>query len=156
MELASLWNGLQKDTAKEGLRRVLDQVKTYHDERRSEERETFFHPVILSLDDDEQLLVPAFVRDISNSGIGLVHETPLEPGQITVNMQTTTGESVRVAVNILWCREMQKYWYISGGTFSHVVPDDDGDRVPGDDDHGVPGDDDHGVPGDDDWDVAVD
>jgi hypothetical protein len=64
------------------------------------------------------------MRDISESGVGLVHEVPLEPGEYSIRIPRYDGPTVCARVRIVWCQSMMKHCYISGGPFVDVFIDD--------------------------------
>ena len=59
---------------------------------------------------------PAFCRDISTDGIGLLHKIEIEPGEVEVTFPSEHGSGVTVPVRIAWCRPSADGWYISGGS----------------------------------------
>lgn len=82
--------------------------------RRHEARRTFCRPVSLILDDGK-MVVTGFSRDISPSGIGLMHSFALESGEIVVQIPSTEGEPAFFRVEVLWCKRLAADWYMSGG-----------------------------------------
>jgi hypothetical protein len=78
-------------------------------------RSPFFFPVSILLDDGR--CFSAFSRDLSASGIGLLHCMELPLGEVDIRM-TGGGYSVKVRARILWCKSCGEGWYISGGTFA--------------------------------------
>ncbi|HEX3727237.1 MAG TPA: PilZ domain-containing protein [Pirellulales bacterium] len=88
-------------------------------DRRADVRLAFFRPVTIQLDDGER--VDAFSRELSASGIGLVHNISLPPGPLELVISAEQGYSVRVRTDILWCQECGQGWFISGGQFIGVA-----------------------------------
>lgn len=91
-------------------------------DRREEQRHPFFRPVTLTLASGDRF-EGAFCLDISWEGICFVHNTPLQPGDVTVNICSHSGDPVRLRTQIEWCecQPWGKGWYISGGRFLDVV-----------------------------------
>ena len=82
-------------------------------ERRSAERTPFFGPAKIEVENHTH---PAFTRDVSLPGIGLLHRLPIEPGEITVHIPFPDG-TLSQRTLILWCRDVGDGWYASGGRF---------------------------------------
>jgi hypothetical protein len=87
-------------------------------DRRAEIRYPFFRAVGLQVDGQR---VSAFSREISPSGIGLLHNMELPPTEVEVTVPSRRGHSVRMRVRIVWCRPCGEGWYISGGRLVDVV-----------------------------------
>lgn len=81
-------------------------------------RYPFFRSV--SITNAEGDLIPAFSRDISASGIGLLHNIELPPGMVEVRIRSTKGYIVTVQTRIFWCQSSGEGWYISGGQFISI------------------------------------
>ena len=113
-------NGVkQVDTQlNECVQKLMADVRPPMSDRRANKRAPYFCPATLSLDcDEENVLLPAFVRDISEVGIGLLHSTPIEPGDLTAKFVLRSLETVVLRVSLRWCMPCGEYWYISGGEF---------------------------------------
>ena len=107
----------------ESISRLRDDAKPVEGERRSESRTPCFCTAVLSLDKDDLVRMPVYVRDLSERGIGFFHSTPLDLGEVTATFLLSNDEVLRLRVRIVWCRRMAEYWYISGGEFVGVVDD---------------------------------
>ena len=97
-------------------------VEAQHNEkkdRRSEVRFAFFRPVSILTDDGHRY--SAFSREISASGVGLIHNMNLPHGEVEVSISHEQGYSIRVRTQIVWCRPCGEGWYISGGRFVGVA-----------------------------------
>ena len=90
-------------------------------ERRAERRLPCFGPVTVSLPSDPEVALSAFARDVSPSGIGLVHLMPLDRGEVVVNFPLPSGKLVALQTELLWCRDYGNGWYASGGRFLDVL-----------------------------------
>jgi hypothetical protein len=79
-----------------------------HIDQRSHRRETFHRPAtIVSADGVEHF---AFTRDISRDGLGLVHRQRIPTGPVEIILQLSTGTSVRVNAEIIWCGPYQGHY----------------------------------------------
>jgi hypothetical protein len=59
----------------------------------------------------------ALSREISTSGIGLVHNMELPLCEVELSISHERRCSVRVRVQIAWCRACGDGWYLSGTQF---------------------------------------
>ena len=105
------------------LQEFLDLLIAPEEERRSEERTPCYRQLTIYPDDGSGP-IPAAMRDVSETGIGLVHDVPLEPGEFAIRIPIEDGPTVCARVNIVWCRSPMKHCYISGGPFVDVFIDD--------------------------------
>jgi hypothetical protein len=78
-------------------------------------RYPFFRTVSITTEDGEQH--SAFSRDISASGIGLLHQVELPPCSVEISITSARGYAVQVRTRIVWCQSCGGGWYISGGQF---------------------------------------
>lgn len=85
-------------------------------ERREAERFPFFQPVQIAIN-GKPSGQRAFSREISQSGIGLVHEGPVQAGKVILTIDDGSVEPAKLNVELLWCRPCGDGWYISGGRF---------------------------------------
>ncbi|MCA9149456.1 MAG: PilZ domain-containing protein [Planctomycetales bacterium] len=99
--------------------RMIEDAKIADDERRRNGRYPYFQPVMIQMKDSPELY-SAFTRDVSLTGIGLLHWMPIQPQMISVMGKLMDGTNVRVAVKIAWCVPCGEGWYISGGRFTDV------------------------------------
>src|SRR5262245_39797955 len=72
-----------------------------HDRRR-EPRYPFFRRISVGLKDGHRH--SAFTREISASGIGLVHNVEFLPGEVELSIPSEQGCVVRVRTRIVWCQ----------------------------------------------------
>lgn len=82
-------------------------------------RYPFFCPVDLTLCGDLTSIPSVFIRDISASGLGLMHNTPLENQAVLLRIETD-DPSQAVLAKIRWCRCLGDRWYLSGATFERL------------------------------------
>jgi hypothetical protein len=90
---------------------------TEHVERREETRHPFFRPVTIALDAGRGLKLSAFSREISASGIGLLHNMPLPAGEVQVTIERCAGGTATIRAEIIWCQPCGEGWYLSGARF---------------------------------------
>ena len=60
--------------------------------------------------------IAAMTREISRSGLGLLHRGSVSPGAVTVKMASESREFV-YRVQIEWCTPCENGMFISGGRF---------------------------------------
>lgn len=100
------------------IRRLLDEAKQEAvEERRAHARHPFFRLVSISPNGDPSQRFSAFTRELSFSGVGLLHCMPVESGEVLVTIPSKQGNSVQLRTRILWCRSCGEGWYLSGGQF---------------------------------------
>ena len=89
-------------------RLVLQAETDFNDDRRSERRFPFFRTVSVQVDGQS---FSAFSRDISASGIGLMHtmELPLRDVVIIID-----GHRQGLQARVVRCESFGEGWYISG------------------------------------------
>ncbi|MEZ6118260.1 MAG: hypothetical protein R3C28_17050 [Pirellulaceae bacterium] len=100
----------------EEIQRLLQHAHRVDSERRSEGRTSLLQPVIVKPQTDQHSLT-AFSRDVSSSGIGLLHQFPLPPQSVTIYTNLEESEICQIDVEIQWCLPCSEGWYISGGRF---------------------------------------
>ena len=83
-------------------------------EMRDEVRYPFFRPVTIDIG---EIRVSGFSREVSERGIGLLHNTVLALGEVKVTISIKEGSFAQVRTKIGWCNPCGEGWYISGGTF---------------------------------------
>lgn len=88
-------------------------------DRRKDVRYAFFRPVSIEVDDGHRFT--AFSREISASGIGLIHNIDLPKCEVEVSVSSEQGYSIRVRTKIMWCTPCGEGWYISGGKFVGIA-----------------------------------
>ena len=88
--------------------------------QRKERRYPFFRVATLEATVGACPPQPAFVRDISTTGIGLLHPRPLERGLVQVCLPARADQPLRLPVRVTWCRQAGADWYLSGGRFERL------------------------------------
>ena len=84
-------------------------------QRRQHRRYPFFRTVDINGGDGVQF--EAFSRDISPSGIGLLHHEPVTPGEELMLTIRLHRRAVEVPARFAWCRPCAPGWHVSGATF---------------------------------------
>ncbi|HEX5446299.1 MAG TPA: PilZ domain-containing protein [Pirellulales bacterium] len=88
-------------------------------DRRAEVRYAFFRPVSIEQDDGHRY--SAFTREISETGIGLIHNMDLNEGEVEIAIRSDCGYEIRVRTEMVWCQSCGEGWYISGGRFVGIA-----------------------------------
>ena len=102
--------------------KFLDQLVPHVKERRRSERIPFCRVVTIYYDDDPTPM-PALIRDISEAGVGLLHDMPLNLDEATIRIPLDCGKTICARVAVVWCRSELRH-YISGAKFVRVFEDD--------------------------------
>jgi len=94
--------------------RLIDEAKEQAaQDSRTEARFPLFQPVTLFRGSQ---LLSAFSRDVSESGMGLLHDMPIG-GEYTIHFRDPEGDEFDLNAVVLWCRPCGQGWYISGVRF---------------------------------------
>lgn len=101
--------------------KMIEEAQSADEGRRTHGRVPYFHPVMIQLDESPELY-SAFTRDVSTTGIGLLHWMPIQPQTISVLTKLDDGEEARMLVRVVWCVPCGEGWYISGGRFVGLDP----------------------------------
>lgn len=88
-------------------------------DRRGDVRYALFRPVSIERDDGNSY--SAYTREISETGIGLIHSMDLPEGEVDISVRSECGYAVRVRTRIVWCEPCGDGWFISGGQFAGVA-----------------------------------
>lgn len=97
---------------------LLGEARRLEGERRSHDREPYFRPVIAAFTGGARARETAcFSRDISPSGIGLIHDAPVEPGETLLTIDSVSSGPIRLRAEIIWCEACGNGWYLSGARF---------------------------------------
>jgi hypothetical protein len=60
--------------------------------------------------------IAAMTREISRTGIGLIHKGSISPGEVRVKLASDTRD-FEYAVQVEWCQPCEKGMVLSGGRF---------------------------------------
>ncbi len=85
------------------------------------ERFPYCRPVTITFDSNPHRKFNAVARDISESGIGLLHSLQLVPGDATIEILRPSGEGLIIPAKIEWCRRLGGTWYMSGCRFLSIA-----------------------------------
>jgi hypothetical protein len=91
--------------------------------RRLGQRQPFFRPITVRNGQGPGSAMKVFGRDISAEGIGLLHNGPLEPGRVILDIPMSQG-IVEISVEIRWNRNVGDGWQVSGGKFVTITLDE--------------------------------
>ncbi len=114
-------NNANSNQIGEIVRRLLDEAREKGLERRVEKREPFFQVMRLSFAGEEHRQFTCFSRDISPSGIGLLHYLTVEPGRVVLTIPSHSCGDIRLRAEIVWCRPCGEGWYVSGARILEVL-----------------------------------
>lgn len=81
-------------------------------------RYSFFRTITIS---DGDKTFSGFSREVSETGIGMLHNAELSSGEVEVTIPTQQGYSVRLRTRVVWCAPCGDGWYISGGEFVGIA-----------------------------------
>ena len=107
--------------AKKVVDRLLRDARRDMPDRRREERHPFFRPVSISLRNAEVEKLSAFSREISASGIGLLHNLEVKPGETVITIYNGNANPVYMRARIVWCKPAGEGWYLSAAQFIDVT-----------------------------------
>lgn len=97
------------------LRRILESIDASDDEnQRTAERLELSVPAEITTSRGNT--VSAMTREISRTGIGLLHRGSLEPGEVAIRMASDSRE-FEYRVLIEWCVPSEDAMFLSGGRF---------------------------------------
>ena len=109
-------DGNEPDIVGRRIRRIAENAHSDHINRRAERRLPHFIPATLRFDRAEDCELPAYVRDVSTRGIGLIHTEPVAINdEIWIALHIDGDEPVAVRARICWCHNRDQAWYASGG-----------------------------------------
>lgn len=111
-------------------------------ERRTDSRLPFQRAVeVFALSDDgdisdcsDQTAITAYTRDISASGVGLLHDQAIHSRRVLLNFQLLGGETIGLVASLTWCRYIGDFWYSSGGRLIGVLTPESGNSPDGSED----------------------
>ena len=103
------------------IEQLLGGKKPHAEERRADTRQPFFASVTVAVKENgEQRNYSCFSRDISPTSIGLLHNMPLESGEVVLTIPRQSG-AVRFRGEVIWCHPCGEGWYLSGVRFLAVI-----------------------------------
>lgn len=85
------------------------------EERRTNARRSFVRPVSLVFGDTPSESLTGFTRDLSDSGVGLMHKFAVDRGDVaTITIGRTWDGPISMRCRVCWCVVGQSGWYQSG------------------------------------------
>jgi hypothetical protein len=77
-------------------------VEATKDARRQHRRYPFFRPAMIAATDDRATQRPAFIRDISPTGIGLLHTFALDTQRVMVTIPSLSDHPLDIGAELKW------------------------------------------------------
>lgn len=87
---------------------------TKHCNKRHGARYPLFRPVTIGVGISQEIEISAFSRDISPTGIGLLHRANLPLQDVALKIETTRGRMVQCQATVVWSKPCGDGWYLSG------------------------------------------
>jgi hypothetical protein len=97
------------------LRRILESIEP-SDETHNRETERIELSVPAEIVTQRGNTIAAMTREISRTGIGLVHKGTVSPGDVRVKLASDARE-FEYSVRIEWCHPCDEGMFLSGGRF---------------------------------------
>lgn len=97
------------------LKRVLESIEP-SEEQHNREVERIELSVPAEIVTSRGNLVPAMTREISRTGIGLMHKGSVTPGDVRIKLASDTRE-FEYSVRLEWCLPCEGGMFLSGGRF---------------------------------------
>jgi hypothetical protein len=72
-----------------------------------------------------RISIPAYVHDLSQDGIGFIHGTRIELGNMTACLQAGRDRMLTLKILTHWCRDFGQGWYRSGAEITELSYDRD-------------------------------
>ncbi len=113
---------IEQNAIEESVKRLLDEAKAAIEERGDAIRTPFFGPINITIvEKSQQWQFSGFSRELSSSGIGMLHSMPLEAGEVVlVTISRRSAPDIRLRSKLRWCEPCGEGWYISGAEFLDV------------------------------------
>ncbi len=110
---------------REVIERLLDEDRRFNmKERRSIMRQPCFRPATIMLNQLQTTPCTAFVRDISEIGIGLVHDFSATIGQLGyIGVHRVWDDPVVFRCEVRWCEKWGNGWFLSGWKILSIESD---------------------------------
>ena len=89
--------------------------------RRLKQRYPFFRSIMITIGGVQQTKLPAFSTDISNSGIGLLHDMPLETQNVILTVPRRSDSRFDISAEVIWCKPCGHGCYLSGARFRRLM-----------------------------------
>ena len=97
------------------LKQVLESIgRTESDNQRTVDRLELTVPAEITTSRGNT--VSAVTREISRTGVGLLHRGAVTPGEVTLRMASDSRE-YRYRVHLEWCHPCENGFFMSGGKF---------------------------------------
>ena len=104
---------------KSKLHALIRHAKASHEsEQRAEPRYPFFQPITISRGSEN---ISALSKDISLTGIGVLHSVPLPEGRLVVGIPCEFGNVLHLLGEVVWSKTFGGGWHLSGIQFIDEV-----------------------------------
>jgi hypothetical protein len=98
-------------------------------DRRSEKRDKCSLPVEILVNNGSGSRVfwtekdshKAYICNISPTGIGLLHNKPIDARRVLLRVALENGECISLSVGLLWHRPLKEGWFSSGGKIAEAI-----------------------------------
>jgi hypothetical protein len=114
-------SGAKKDQLEKTVILLLHEAREGLDERRREKRHPFFAPIQIAFTQDAMRQRSCFSRDISATGVSLLHYMPLKAGEVVLTIPSKLCGTVRIRSEIIWSEPCGEGWHISGARFIAIL-----------------------------------
>jgi hypothetical protein len=87
-------------------------------DRRSATRRPFVRPVLITLGRDNPTQIQTTSNNLSQTGIGLIHDVELQVGRIGVlTIHRLHDDPIQIRADVRWCEPFCGSWFASGWRF---------------------------------------
>jgi hypothetical protein len=87
-------------------------------DRRSATRRPFVRPVLITLGRDNPTQIQTTSNNLSQTGIGLIHDVELQVGRIGVlTIYRLHEDPIHIRADVRWCQPFCGSWFASGWRF---------------------------------------
>ncbi len=100
------------------MEQCLQEAMAERNERRAQRRKPFFRRVQIVRSDAAPVTDTVFCRDVSQTGIGLLHDGHLAPGDQFTLAIPLLGRSLELHCQTDWCVPITDRWYSSGNDYT--------------------------------------
>lgn len=101
------------------LHALVRHARAGHDsENRSNPRYPFFQPITITRGAER---ISAISRDVSTTGIGVLHNVPLPAGRLVLGIPCEIGNVIHLSGEVVWRKEFGEGWQLSGIQFIDEV-----------------------------------
>lgn len=92
----------------------LTAIELRQQDGRKDVRYPFIRPVLIQVDKSNY---PGLSREISRTGIGLMHQADLKAVQCCLVIPMGDDSVSQIPIRVVWCKQLGDGWFISGAQF---------------------------------------